>query len=91
MLPRIAQQVKDAEKGWEKACKDEDKAWPVSRNQPKDPKAYADAITRRANYHSRHLRMVGELEDQKKILNLITDPMERDRWLTVAADYLRGT
>lgn len=83
-------QEKEAEKEHTRACRDEDKAWPNNAKQPKDPKAFSDATTRRANWFHRHLRTVGELVDQQKIRDLITDPAERDRWLADAADYLKG-
>lgn len=86
----LAQQEKEAEKQHRRACADEDKAWRVNEQAPRDPHAYADATTRRANWHSKHLRTVGKLVDQRKIRDLITAPQERQRWIADAADAIRG-
>lgn len=87
----LQRQEQEAAQHHAEACADEDRAWRMNEKAPRDPAAYSDATTRRAKWHSTHLRTVGELEDQKKIRNLITDPLERERWLADAADAIRGS
>lgn len=89
-IARLETQVAEAERNHEQADADEAKAWRVNETRPRDPVAYSDATMRRVRWHNAHLRYVGALVDQKKLLAAVIDPLEQEFWLAEAADRLRG-